>query len=104
MTRTSAPETPVAVVVIKRYENRKLYDARARAYVTLADLARVVADGGEIQVVDKTTGRAGFLEGAVELKFRASMAHLAAGTPSAESVDEFLGHYEALLTNSVALH
>ena len=57
-----------------------------------------------IEVVDKTTGRAGFLEGAVELKFRASMAHLAAGTPSAESVDEFLGHYEALLTNSVALH
>ena len=55
-------------------------------------------------MVDKTTGRAGFLEGAVELKFRASMAHLAAGKPSAESVDEFLGHYDALLTNSVALH
>ena len=57
-----------------------------------------------IEVVDKTTGRAGFLEGAVELKFRASMAHLAAGEPSGESVDEFLGHYDALLTNSVALH
>jgi len=57
-----------------------------------------------IEVVDKTTGRAGFLEGAVELKFRASMAHLAAGEPSAESVDEFLGLYDALLTNSVALH
>ena len=57
-----------------------------------------------IEVVDKTTGRAGFLEGAVELKFRASMAHLAVGEPSGESVDEFLGHYDALLTNSVALH
>ena len=57
-----------------------------------------------VELVDKTTGRVGFLEGAVELKFRASMAHLAAGTPSAESVDEFLGHYDALLTNSVALH
>ena len=57
-----------------------------------------------IEVVDKTTGRAGFLEGAVERKFRASMAHLASAQPSAESVDEFLGHYEALLTNSVALH
>ena len=57
-----------------------------------------------IEVVDKTLGRAGFLEGAVELKFRASMADLAAGEPSAESVDAFLGRYDALLTNSVALH
>ena len=57
-----------------------------------------------IELVDKTTGRAGFLEGAVEVKFRASMAHLAAGEPSQESVDEFLGHYDALLTNSIALH
>jgi hypothetical protein len=57
-----------------------------------------------IEVVDKTMGRAGFLEGAVELKFRASMADLAAGEPSAESVDEFLGHYDALMMNSVALH
>lgn len=57
-----------------------------------------------IELVDKTMGRAGFLEGAVEIKFRASMADLAAGEPSEESVDEFLGHYEALLTNSVAWH
>jgi hypothetical protein len=57
-----------------------------------------------IELVDKTTGRAGFLEGAVEVKFRASMADLAAGEPNEESVDEFLGHYDALLINSVALH
>ena len=57
-----------------------------------------------IELVDKTTGRAGFLEGAVEVKFRATMANLAAGEPSVESVDEFLGLYGALLTHSVALH
>ena len=57
-----------------------------------------------IELVDKTTGRAGFLEGAVEVKFRASMADLAAGEPSTESVDEFLEHYDALLVHSVALH
>lgn len=44
------------MIVIKRYENRKLYDPQARAYVTLADLARMVAEGGEIQVVDQKTG------------------------------------------------
>lgn len=57
-----------------------------------------------IELVDKTMGRAGFLEGEVEVKFRASMADLAASAPSVESVDEFLGHYDALLINSVALH
>ena len=57
-----------------------------------------------IELVDKTTGRAGFLEGEVEVRFRASMADLAAGEPSVESVDEFLGNYDALLLNSVALH
>ena len=57
-----------------------------------------------IELVDKTTGRAGFLEGAVEVKFRASLADFAASEPNTESVDEFLGLYDALLTNSVALH
>jgi hypothetical protein len=37
------------------------------------------------------------------MKFRASMADLAAGEPSVESVDEFLG-LRRLLINSVALH
>ena len=57
-----------------------------------------------IELVDKSTGRGGFLEGAVELKFRASMADLALGEPTADSVDEFLAHYEALLTNPMVLH
>ena len=59
---------------------------------------------GGIELVDKTTGRGGFLEGAIEVQFRATMADFAAGEPSVESVDEFLGHYDALLTNSVAWH
>jgi polyhydroxyalkanoate synthesis repressor PhaR len=46
----------VAETLIKRYENRKLYDPAARKYVTLLDLGRLVADGGEIRVVDQKTG------------------------------------------------
>jgi polyhydroxyalkanoate synthesis repressor PhaR len=42
--------------LVKRYGNRKLYDPGARRYVTLMDLARLVADGGEIRVVDQKTG------------------------------------------------
>jgi len=49
-------DAPPPVTVIKRYENRKLYDPQARAYVTLSDLSRMVARGGEIHVVDQKTG------------------------------------------------
>jgi polyhydroxyalkanoate synthesis repressor PhaR len=41
---------------IRRYENRKLYDAEAGRYVTLDDLGRVVAGGAEVEVVDQKTG------------------------------------------------
>jgi len=59
---------------------------------------------GGIELLDKTTRRAGFLEGAVEVSFRASMAGLAAERKDVESVDEFLGHYDALLINSLRVH
>ena len=42
--------------VIRRYENRKLYDAQARRYVTLEDLARLVGSGAEVRAVDQRTG------------------------------------------------
>jgi polyhydroxyalkanoate synthesis repressor PhaR len=42
--------------VIKRYANRKLYDAKARRYVTLDGVAALVARGDEIEVRDQATG------------------------------------------------
>jgi polyhydroxyalkanoate synthesis repressor PhaR len=42
--------------VIKRYGNRKLYDPEAARYVTLEDLARMIAAGHDVRVVDQTTG------------------------------------------------
>jgi polyhydroxyalkanoate synthesis repressor PhaR len=41
---------------IKRYGNRKLYDAAAGRYVTLAELAALVAGGQEVLVLDQKTG------------------------------------------------
>ena len=57
-----------------------------------------------IELVDKSTGRLGFLEGDVALKLRASMLNLFSESPSIESVDEFLEAYDALLTSPVVLH
>ena len=39
--------------VIKRYQNRKLYDTNQSKYVTLKELERVVGQGREIQVIDQ---------------------------------------------------
>jgi polyhydroxyalkanoate synthesis repressor PhaR len=53
VTRDKAGTPPRA---IRRYGNRKLYDPAARRYVTLPDLARIVAGGHEVEVVDQKTG------------------------------------------------
>jgi len=41
--------------VIKRYSNRKLYDTSDSCYVTLDDIARMVMEGHELQVLDNAS-------------------------------------------------
>lgn len=43
-------------VVIKKYENRRLYDTANSRYVNLEDVAEMVRDGLDVQVVDVATG------------------------------------------------
>lgn len=43
--------------VIKRYPNRKLYDTARRRYITLEGIGELVRQGGEVRVVDHTTGQ-----------------------------------------------
>jgi polyhydroxyalkanoate synthesis repressor PhaR len=52
--RTSAGAVPVRL--IRRYENRKLYDTVRRRYVTLEELARLVGAGEEVRVEDLRSG------------------------------------------------
>jgi len=42
--------------VIKRYSNRKLYDTQEKQYITLDQIANLVREGEELQVVDNTSG------------------------------------------------
>jgi polyhydroxyalkanoate synthesis repressor PhaR len=51
-----AEPTSPPVRVIKRYANRKLYDPGERRYVTLENVAGLVARGEEVEIVDQTTG------------------------------------------------
>ncbi len=43
-------------VVIKKYGNRRLYDTSASRYINLDDIARLVRNGKNVQVVDAKTG------------------------------------------------
>lgn len=42
--------------IIKRYNNRKLYDTHAKRYVTLSDLAGMIREGDDITVLDHKSG------------------------------------------------
>jgi polyhydroxyalkanoate synthesis repressor PhaR len=43
-------------VIIKKYENRRLYDTAASRYVNLEEVAQMLRDGADVQVVDAATG------------------------------------------------
>ena len=42
--------------VIKRYQNRKLYDTKNSCYVTLKDIEEMIRQQEQVQVLDNTTG------------------------------------------------
>ena len=43
-------------IVIKKYENRRLYDTTHSRYVNLDEVAQMVRDGRDVQVLDAVTG------------------------------------------------
>ena len=55
MTRQTST-TPPAQRLIKKYPNRRLYDTQSSAYITLADIKRLVLDNTVFQVVDAKSG------------------------------------------------
>jgi polyhydroxyalkanoate synthesis repressor PhaR len=50
MSMTPAP------VVIKKYENRRLYDTSASRYVNLDDIAALIREGKQVRVIDAKSG------------------------------------------------
>ena len=46
----------MATILIKKYSNRKLYDQSHSRYVTLDEIAALIREGHEVNVVDATSG------------------------------------------------
>lgn len=53
--KSEVNEVPGALV-IKRYGNRRLYNTETKTYVNYKDLAKIVRDGNDVQVIDSTSG------------------------------------------------
>jgi polyhydroxyalkanoate synthesis repressor PhaR len=49
------PEDSGVRRIIKRYSNRKLYDTRGSSYVTLLQIAEMIRDGEDVQIIDNAT-------------------------------------------------
>ena len=43
-------------IVIKKYENRRLYDTTRSRYINLDEIAQLIKDGRDVTVVDAATG------------------------------------------------
>lgn len=43
-------------VVVRKYENRRLYDTSSSRYVNLPEIAQLIREGAEVQVVDAKSG------------------------------------------------
>jgi len=41
--------------IIKRYQNRKLYDTTDSCYVTLEDISEMIKQGEDVEIIDNTT-------------------------------------------------
>ncbi len=47
---------PRKPVIIKKYENRRLYDTTNSRYINQDEIAHMIREGREVQVLDATTG------------------------------------------------
>ena len=50
---SAAPSSPRRI--IKRYSNRKLYDTKGSSYVTLLQIAEMIREGEDVQIIDNAT-------------------------------------------------
>lgn len=53
--QTAAAKESNGQLVIKRYGNRRLYNTETRSYVNYEQLAKLIRDGQDVQVIDSTS-------------------------------------------------
>ena len=62
--------------LIKKYPNRRLYDTKTSAYITLADVKQLVLDNEAFQVVDAKSGEVLYANHADNPRYPASLTKM----------------------------
>ena len=57
-----------------------------------------------VEIIDKRSGTGAFIRDAAAQRFREEFKELMSGSPDIAAVDEFIDHYQALLTQPAVLH
>ncbi len=70
----------------------------------LADDDREALRFGGYEIMDKSVKRELFIGGTLAEAFRKNVEDLIATEPSVEEIDDFLGNYDALMSQPVVLH
>src|SRR4249919_3233091 len=53
---TAQPDAPTETIEIRKYPNRRYYDASRSRHLTLEDIRGVIRQGANVRVVDSQTG------------------------------------------------
>ena len=86
--------------VIKRYPNRKLYDTERSRYIKLNEVARLIREGVEIQIVDNQTGED--ITGPTLAKLLGTGAHFGSDTIPVKTLRQLVQSGGELLNRKVA--
>ena len=94
--------------IIKRYQNRKLYDTHESSYVTLDEIAKMIKNGEDLRVIDNKTKNDITAATLTQLLYESERK--AKTQPSVELLKEiirhgdgsFSGYIQAKLSNELA--
>lgn len=78
------------VKIIKRYQNRKLYDTHESSYVTLDEIAKMIKSGEDLRVIDNKTKNDITASTLTQLLFESEKK--AKTQPSVELLKEIIRH------------
>lgn len=52
---STAPDSTVAAIVVKKYGNRRLYNTLSKQYINLDDIKTLIQQGHQVQILDSKT-------------------------------------------------
>lgn len=84
--------------IIKKYQNRKLYDSEESHYVTVKDVMGMVKSGVKVMVVDDITKK----DVTRNILFRGVVDSFSGETVSVETLEQFIRNGGSLVLPSVS--